>query len=147
MIAEVADARAATAVAPSSTRRYRDGMACVRPAATPNPDAMKFTLDVTLPARMLADRGDEVDDVFTRAVLAIDGVASVFGVNDFVTVTRVHGADWAPIVDAVEGAAARHLPSCPADPSTDAVDRSRQLLRDASRRPSRTAVEIPRRAR
>jgi hypothetical protein len=122
-------------------------MACVRPMTTPNPDAMKFTLDVALPTRVLADRGDDVNDAFTRAVLAIDGVASVFGVNDFVTVTRVHGADWAPIVDAVGDAAARHLPSCPADPSTDAVERARELLREAARRPSRTAVEIQRRAR
>jgi len=114
---------------------------------TPNPDAMKFTLDVTLPSRVLAERGDEVNDTFTRAVLAIDGVASVFGMNDFVTVTRVHGADWAPILEAVEDAAARHLPSCPADPSTDAVERARALLREAARPPSRTAVEIQRRAR
>jgi hypothetical protein len=122
-------------------------MACARPMITPNPDAMKFTLDVTLPTRVLADRGADVDDTFARAVLAIDGVASVFGMNDFVTVTRVHGADWAPIVDAVEDAAARHLPSCPGDPSTDAVERARALLRDAARLPSRTAVEIQRRAR
>ena len=107
---------------------------------------MKFTLDVTLPARVLADCGDDVDDVFTRAVLAIEGVASVFGVNDFVTVTRVHGADWAPIVDAVEDAAAKHLPSCPAEPSTDAAERARDLLREAARQPTRTAVEIQRRA-
>jgi hypothetical protein len=121
-------------------------MACVRPMITPNPDAMKFTLDVTLPARVLAACGDDVDDAFTRAVLAIDGVAAVFGMNDFVTVTRVHGADWAPIVDTVEDAAAKHLPSCPAEPSTDAVERARDLLREAARRPTRTAVEIQRRA-
>ncbi|MFI5047635.1 MAG: NifU N-terminal domain-containing protein [Acidimicrobiia bacterium] len=113
---------------------------------TPNPDAMKFTLDVTLPTRLLAARGDDVDDAFTHAVLAINGVASVFGVNDFVTVTRVHGADWAPILDAVEDAAARHLPSCPPDPSTDAVSQARELLREAARRPSSTAVQIKRRA-
>ena len=114
---------------------------------TPNPDAMKFTLDVTLPTRVLADRGDDVSDAFTGALLAIDGVASVFGVNDFVTVTRVHGADWAPILDAVEDAAARHLPSCPADRSADGVARARELLREAARLPSRTPVEIKRRAR
>jgi hypothetical protein len=121
-------------------------MACVRPLSTPNPDAMKFALDVTLPARVLADRGDEVDDAFTCAVLAIEGVASVFGMNDFVTVTRVRGADWTPILEAVEDAAARHLPACPADPSTAAVERARELLREAARRPSTTAVEIQRRA-
>jgi hypothetical protein len=30
-------------------------------------------------------------------------------VNDFVTVTRQPGADWAPIVAAVQAAAATHL--------------------------------------
>ena len=114
---------------------------------TPNPDAMKFTLDITLSQRLLANRGDGVEDGFTRAVLAIDGVASVFGVNDFVTVTRVQGADWSPIVGAVEEAAARHLPSCPVGPSTDAVERARLLLREATRRPATTVVEIQPRAR
>ena len=111
---------------------------------TPNPDAMKFTLDVTLPERLLASRDDDVDDPFTRALLEEEGVASVFGINDFVTVTRVPGADWDPIVCAVEKAAAAHLPSCPAGPDSDAVERARALLRDAVRGPTGTAVEIRR---
>jgi hypothetical protein len=129
--------------------RYRDRMACVRPTPTPNPDAMKFSLDVTLPERILANRGDDVDDAFTRAVLTVEGVASVFGVTDFVTVTRGSGADWGPIVCAVEAAAAAHLPSS-GGPSAEAVERARSLLREAARRPATTAVEIrrgPRRGR
>ena len=86
-------------------------MACARPESTLNPDAMKFTLDVTLPDRLLASRGDDVNDPFVRALLAIDGVASVFGINDFVTVTRERGADWGSIVGAVEAAAVKCLPS------------------------------------
>lgn len=117
-------------------------MACVRPSATPNPDAMKFTLDVTLPERLLANHGDEVDDPFTQALLAVEGVASVFGVNDFVTVTRVSGADWDPIVCAVEDAAGAHLPAGSGGPSTEAVERARALLRDAVRGPAETEVEI-----
>jgi Scaffold protein Nfu/NifU N terminal len=109
---------------------------------TPNPDAMKFTLDIELPARLLANRGDDVGDPFTRALLAVDGVASVFGINDFVTVTREHDADWEPIICAVEDAAAEHLPSCPAGPEPAAVERARALLRDAVRKPEGTAVEI-----
>jgi hypothetical protein len=128
-------------------KQYRDRVACVRPLPTPNPDAMKFTLDITLPERLLANRGDEVEDAFTRAVLAVDGVASVFGVNDFVTVTRLHGADWGPIAAAVEEAAAKYLPACPGGPSTDAVAQARALLRDATRRPATTAVEIQLRRR
>jgi hypothetical protein len=109
---------------------------------TPNPNAMRFALDISLPERLLANRGDDIEDAFARAVLAVEGVASVFGVNDFVTVTRVDGADWDPIVCAVEEAAATYLPTCPGGPSTDAVERARTLLREASRRPSTTAVEI-----
>ena len=117
-------------------------MACARSSPTPNPDAMKFTLDVTLPERILANRGDDVADAFTGALLAIDGVASVFGVNDFVTITRERGADWEPIVCAVEEAAATHLPSCPVEPAAEAVVQARALLRDAVRGPAATAVEI-----
>ena len=113
-----------------------------RPESTPNPDAMKFALDVTLPERLLANRGDDVNDPFVRAVLAIDGVASVFGINDFVTVTRERGADWDSIVGAVEDAAARRLPSCPGGPSAETVERARGLLRDAVRKPATTVVEI-----
>ena len=104
---------------------------------------MKFTLDITLPERILADHGDDVDDEFTNALLGTEGVASVFGLNDFVTITHVKGADWDPIVCAVEEAAAAHLPSCTDDPEQDAaVARARALLRDAARRPASTAVEI-----
>jgi|SRR5436190_134225 len=120
-------------------------MACATATPTPNPDAMKFNLDVTLPERILANRGDDVADPFTSALLAIDGVASVFGVNDFVTITRERGADWDPIVCAVEDAALTHLPSCPAEPTAEAVEHARALLRDAVRRPATTAVEIHRR--
>jgi hypothetical protein len=119
-------------------------MAVARPTPTPNPDAMKFTLDITLPERILANRGDDVDDEFTHALLDTKGVASVFGVNDFVTVTRVDGADWDPIVCAVEEAAAAFLPACVDDDSEQAaaVARARALLRNATRRPASTAVEI-----
>ena len=85
-------------------------MASASPSTTPNPDAMKFTLDVTLPASMnVTSSGDAAGNAFAEAVFAAGGVASVFGVNDFVTVTREPGADWDPIVQAVQAAAAAHL--------------------------------------
>ena len=119
-----------------------DAMACVRLASTPNPNAMKFTLDIMLPERILANHGDDVEDVFTAAVLTIPGVASIFAVNDFVTITRVPGADWDPIVCAVEEAAAEHLPGGQAGASAEAVEQARALLREALTRPAATAVEI-----
>lgn len=71
---------------------------------------MKFTLDVRLPEMLNATRPDDApDSAFVSAVLAVDGVASVFGVNDFVTITREPGADWDAITEAVRTAAAEHL--------------------------------------
>lgn len=85
-------------------------MATVDPSTTPNPDAMKFTLDVKLPGMFDAKSPtDAADSPFVSAVFAADGVAAVFGVNDFVTVTRTPGAEWDPIVEAVRAAAAEHL--------------------------------------
>ena len=108
---------------------------------------MKFTLDVTLADRIDTTRDVGTDAPFTRAVLGVDGVASVFGVNDFVTITREHGADWDPIVCAVEEAAAEHLADATGDaPVDDAVARARALLRNAVSPPKPTAVEIRARA-
>lgn len=85
-------------------------MATVDPSTTPNPDAMKFTLDVKLPGMLDAKSpGDAPDSSFVTTVFEADGVAAVFGVNDFVTVTRTPGADWDPIIEAVRAAAAEHL--------------------------------------
>ncbi len=70
---------------------------------------MKFTLDTKLEAMFNASKSDEAPNPFAAEVLAIDGVASVFGVNDFVTVTRRPGADWEPIIAAVHAAAASSL--------------------------------------
>ena len=84
-------------------------MATAEPSATPNPDAMKFTLDRTLPAMINLSAGDATDDPFAAAVLAADGVIAIFATNDFVTVRRADGAEWDPIVAAVQAAAAEHL--------------------------------------
>jgi hypothetical protein len=85
-------------------------MAKVSASPTPNPDAMKFTLDTTLDESFnLANPDDAAGNPFAEAVFAAPGVVAVFGVNDFVTVRRQPGAEWSPIVAAVEAAAAAHL--------------------------------------
>ena len=71
---------------------------------------MKFTLDTTLPAMLNVKSADAAAGMpFAEAVFAAGGVASIFGVNDFVTVTRQPGSDWDPIVAAVVAAAAANL--------------------------------------
>jgi hypothetical protein len=71
---------------------------------------MKFSLDIALPAMFNAmNEAAAADQPFAAAVFAAGGVAAVFGVNDFVTVTRQPGAEWEPIIAAVQDAAAAHL--------------------------------------
>jgi hypothetical protein len=59
---------------------------------------MKFTFDTPVPA-------DLEQSPFGEALLGIPGVVAVFGVADFVTVTRSPEADWDGIVAAVQEAA------------------------------------------
>ena len=87
-------------------------MATVTPSPTPNPDAMKYTLDRPLAAPMNvadAEAAAAEGNTFAVAVFQTEGVASVFGTADFVTITRTSGADWEPITAAVQSAAAEHL--------------------------------------
>jgi hypothetical protein len=85
-------------------------MATATPSPTPNPDAMKFTLDTTLPEMInITGAAAAAGNPFAEAVFAAGGVVTVFGVNDFVTVNREPGADWDAIITAVQAAAAEHL--------------------------------------
>ena len=71
---------------------------------------MKFTLDTTLPAMFNVTSADAAaGHRFAEAVFAAGGVAAIFGVDDFITVTRQPGFEWDPIVAAVVAAAASHL--------------------------------------
>ena len=85
-------------------------MATATPSPSPNPNALRFGLDTTLEGTMNVAGPDAAGgNAFAEAVFAAPGVASIFGVNDFVTVTRKPGADWDPIIAAVQKAAAEHL--------------------------------------
>ncbi|CAN5497707.1 hypothetical protein BH18ACT1_BH18ACT1_05080 [soil metagenome] len=71
---------------------------------------MRYALDVTLDGTLNVGSAEAaVGNPFASAVFAAGGVRSVFGVNDFVTVTRLPGAAWEPITAAVQAAAADHL--------------------------------------
>jgi hypothetical protein len=85
-------------------------MATAQPSPSPNPNALRFQLDTALPDTVSAGSATEASgNPFLEAVFAAPGVAAVFGVNDFVTVTRAPGAEWEPIVAVVQAAAAEHL--------------------------------------
>lgn len=64
---------------------------------TPNPNARKFTCSVTVVEKgsMSFQSADEgAGHPIGKAIWAVPGVKGVFGVKDFVTVTKAEGADW-----------------------------------------------------
>ena len=70
----------------------------VLPSATPNPNALKFTVDATFDAPASFVAGRETDDPLATSLLAIDGVTSVFMSADFVTLSKSPEVDWDVIV-------------------------------------------------
>jgi Scaffold protein Nfu/NifU N terminal len=52
------------------------------PSPTPNPNAIKFTLDTTVPWTLnMTSPDDAVGLPFAEAVFAAEGVAAIFGVT------------------------------------------------------------------
>ena len=84
----------------------------VTPDETPNPNAMKFTLNqpVAETGSFSFNSGDtDIAHPIAAAVVGLDGVVSVFGVNDFITVSKESGISWnvllPAVVAAIKGAA------------------------------------------
>jgi hypothetical protein len=85
-------------------------MAAAEPSPTPNPNAMKFTLDVTLPEMVDVRSADAAaGNHLAERIFAIPGVTMLFGTADFLTVSRQDGADWDDIVPAVQAIVADEL--------------------------------------
>lgn len=72
---------------------------------TPNPNAVKFVLGRRAvegnASRSYYGAGQAAADPIAAALFALPGVASVFMVEDFVTVTKAPDADWAVLTPAV----------------------------------------------
>lgn len=73
----------------------------VKVSGTPNPRAMKFTVGVSVGGPTTFTTENPADDPIASAVLAVDGVMSMFLSADFVTVTKEDSGDWTTIVPAV----------------------------------------------
>jgi NFU1 iron-sulfur cluster scaffold homolog, mitochondrial len=79
-------------------------------STTPNPNAMKFTVDVVFDEMFNVTSADDAADIpVAKAIFDAGGVASVFATADFMTVGRTDDADWGPIEQAVRTAVAAHL--------------------------------------
>lgn len=76
----------------------------VRVEQTPNPNALKFTVNRML-AEGRAQNYTSPEQAFAsplaRSLLAVPGVKSVFLLRDFASITRVDGAAWEPIIEQV----------------------------------------------
>ncbi len=73
----------------------------IEPEATPNPNALKFTVGKPVGGPVTYLPGGEYDEPMANELLALDGVASVFATADFVTLTKTDEAEWADISSSV----------------------------------------------
>ena len=64
---------------------------------TPNPNALKFTVDVDVGGPKTFVDAADADDPVARSILEIEGVTSVFMTADFVTLSKTADSDWASI--------------------------------------------------
>ena len=64
---------------------------------TPNPNAMKFTVGVSVGGPVTVVAGQGSDDPMIAALVALPGVTSVFMTGDFVTVSKSPDASWEAI--------------------------------------------------
>ena len=74
-------------------------MSSIIPSATPNPNALKFTIGgASFEAPKSFAAGADADDPVAAQLLQIDGVTSVFMSADFMTLTKSPDAGWDAIV-------------------------------------------------
>lgn len=78
---------------------------------TPNPNALKFTVNRTVSpaAKTYTTAEQAADSPLALALLRIANVQQVFFLNDFVTVSRTPEGDWNAIVPLAEAALREHL--------------------------------------
>ncbi|MCQ2009444.1 NifU N-terminal domain-containing protein [Sporolactobacillus sp. STSJ-5] len=63
--------------------------------STPNPNALKFTAEGPLFSnRVEVFKDDQTNSPFLTKLIEIDGVISLFGFNDFVTICKSPDAAW-----------------------------------------------------
>ena len=76
----------------------------VTPEPTPNPNAVKFTLDrpaVEGRSQTFRAGSDPAESPLGARLFALDGVTNVFMVSNFVSITKEDGADWNELVPLV----------------------------------------------
>jgi hypothetical protein len=80
----------------------------VRPEPTPNPNAVRFALSAPVLGdrpRTIANAAAAKGTPWAERLFDVPGVVSLFGLKDFLTVTKAPAASW----DAIVGPAVRIL--------------------------------------
>ncbi|WP_136608592.1 NifU N-terminal domain-containing protein [Paenibacillus dokdonensis] len=75
--------------------------------ATPNPNSIKINTNTTLfegPKSTSLKSGEQTDHPLASALLSIEGIDNIFGIKDFVTISKTPDADWDTILLQVEAA-------------------------------------------
>ena len=85
----------------------------VRPEPTPNPNAIRFALS----SPVLGDRPRTFSKPeaakgtpWAEKLFLLPGVVSLFGLKDFLTVTKSPSAEWGPIVESASRILSTDLP-------------------------------------
>lgn len=80
----------------------------VRFQPTPNPNAGKFTLNRKViegkASRSFYNAEDAADHAVAAALFELEGVVSVFMVDDFITVTKSPESEWPSLIPNVQSA-------------------------------------------
>ncbi|GGL45869.1 NifU N-terminal domain-containing protein [Sporolactobacillus putidus] len=72
-------------------------------SATPNPNAIKFTFTAPLfKKRIEVKKGDTPDSELLAQLIAVEGVDSLFGINDFITVNKVSSSQWDDLLPLIQ---------------------------------------------
>lgn len=83
---------------------------------TPNVNAMKFVLNRTVSggrSQTFRSPDDATSSPLAASLLAIPGVVQVFFLNDFITLTRDPGVEWAGIIAQAESTVRTYFDSAP----------------------------------
>jgi hypothetical protein len=78
-------------------------------SSTPNPNAVKFTVGVSVGGPTTFVPSQPTDDPLGRALLGLPGVTSVFLSADFVTLNKLPDVGWEPIIDPAQEILATHF--------------------------------------
>lgn len=73
--------------------------------ATPNPNAMKFTSDKMIfqgDASVSVMPGETSEHEIMNELLELDGVANVFGFQNFITINKQPDAEWEGLIEHVK---------------------------------------------